>query len=226
MYSTLIKLLERNQRTTPRALFLAGPPGSGKSTVAQDVAGGTTAKFVDIDHIVEFLAQKHHTDLADPDQSAQMYAYARNKHVTRRQHYIQQGYDLVIDGTGRNPEGIQRVKEELEAKGYETGMLFVAVDLETSLQRNGGRARKLDSKFVEDAWHDVMRLVRKYDMMFLNFFYIRNEVGSDHPESESTQARRKARQFFSASPRVNRDNQNTRVGNPSPGYSAQSPSPT
>lgn len=198
MYPTLFTLLERtNNSKRPRALFLAGPAGSGKSTVARDVAGGTNAKFVDIDAVAEHLARKQGVDLSDAEGSAAVYTTARDKNLRRRNHYVNQQMTLVIDGTGRSPQGIERVKRELEDAGYETGMLFVAVDLEVALRRNATRSRKLDSKYIEEVWHDVMRLVRHYDGMFTNFFYVKNEDGSQHGASSSSRAKRLARQFVS-----------------------------
>lgn len=196
MYPTIQNLLERRPSSRPRALFLAGPAGSGKSTVARGVAGGTAARMVDIDQIAELLAAKHGYDFQDADQSAELYNKARSKNISRRQYYISQSHSLIIDGTGRSPQGIERVKAELEEAGYEVAMLFVAVDLDVALSRNAKRDRNLDPKYVEDVWHDVMRLVRTYDSMFSNFYYVKNEDESSHPQSSSSRAKKLARQFL------------------------------
>lgn len=178
-FLTLRSLLEYQRREHPRALIMAGAPGSGKSAIVKQVIGGTSAKWIDVDHFTQLLARKR--DLEVKAGGSRLHDEARAKMLRRREHFMNQKYDLVIDGTGRDPNGIARLKASLEQRGYETGMLFVAVDLETSLARNARRKKEVDSKFAEEAWHDVMRNLRVLHHMFepSNFFFVRNDEQPD-----------------------------------------------
>ena len=62
---------------------------------------------------------------------------------------------LIIDGTAKNPAKLSVTKQDLEAVGYSTYMIFVNTSLDIALQQNAGRARKLKDEVVRATWEEV-----------------------------------------------------------------------
>lgn len=183
VYPNLAQLMERQRKTAPRALFLAGPPGSGKSTITKAAIQGTSAKIIDVDQLVEYFASRKGVDYKDAERTTEFYTDMGAKNRKRREYFMRTKQDICIDGTGRDANYIERMKRECEQLGYETGMLFVAVDLETALSRNHTRTRSLDTNFVETTWHEVFKNIRRFDMMFDPFFFVRNDASMDDQEA-------------------------------------------
>jgi adenylate kinase family enzyme len=138
-----------------KAVFLAGAAGSGKSTVARKLFGGTGLRFVDMDN---FSRMYRKTGRTSPSRSE------IRQHVKNQRDSLMQGrIGMVIDGTGRYPPDIIRVNRQLQSVGYETKLLFVNVDLEKSLSRTADRAkrpgvdfgREIPADHVQHMWHEV-----------------------------------------------------------------------
>jgi len=56
--------------------------------------------------------------------------------------YITGRLGLVIDGTGKDADKMIRQRKQLEDLGYDTAMIFVDTDLETSMLRNKKKSKK------------------------------------------------------------------------------------
>jgi len=98
------------------------------------------------------------------------------------------GYlSIVLDGTGKNPENMKKRKAVLEKLGYDTFILIVKADLETSQRRNKKRDRSLPPKgegSVEEIWHQVNAAIPAYKQMFGKNCYIAdNNDGQLNTES-------------------------------------------
>jgi adenylate kinase len=86
------------------------------------------------------------------------------------------GYlSVILDGTGKNPQNMEKRKATLERLGYDTFILVVKADLETSQRRNAERVRSLPAKgegSVEEIWHQVNAAIPIYKQMFGKNCYI------------------------------------------------------
>ncbi len=116
--------------STPKAIFLAGAAGSGKSYMTQQLIPSNLVVINSDDTYEEMLKasgiglkQKDFT----PDQlsqAAKLQAQARKVTQDKLSQAISNAQDIVIDGTGAASNPILKKKQELEALGYTTFMLI------------------------------------------------------------------------------------------------------
>ena len=147
-----------------KAFFLAGGAGSGKSYSAEKATGSAAGKFewhdsmakikpgktgpyglkvVNSDEQLEFglMKAKMHTDMtkySDAETMEKERIREKGKKITkkREQLWINGRLGLIIDGTAKNPLKLSVVKQDLEAVGYSTYMIFVNTSLDIALQQN------------------------------------------------------------------------------------------
>lgn len=89
----------------------------------------------------------------------------------------QEQHDFIVDGTGGNYNNIATLNKKYEELGYVTAMIFVHVELETSLQRNRERGerggRTLRDNTIKQNWENVHKNEQPFRELFgENFFYI------------------------------------------------------
>lgn len=89
----------------------------------------------------------------------------------------QEQHDFVVDGTGGGYSNIANLNKKYKELGYDTGMIYVHVELETSLQRNRARGerggRTLRDNTIKQNWENVHKNEQPYRELFgENFFYI------------------------------------------------------
>jgi len=190
-----------------KAVFLAGGPGSGKTTATNQLFGVTFNSFsygglkpVNSDKFFEFLLKSKNisTDLAtlqktDPSKFAQVAGSgpttvrtrAKELSVSNYLNYLEGRLGLLIDGTGHDPmKTIQDAKDLRDKFGYDVYMVFVNTQLEVALQRNDNRARKLPHDILTASWNDAQRALKKYQSFFgQNFAVIDNNEDVSSEES-------------------------------------------
>lgn len=174
-----------------KAIYLAGGPGSGKSFVVKKL--GLTAlglKVADPDKVYEYLIRREHGDISTFDistKAAQDLRTVASRISDRRDDiFVDNRLGVVFDGTGKNFDKVMRNKLEIEKLGYETAMIFVNSDIETSLDRNRNRARKVPDEMVKKFWQDVQRNIGKFQSAFGEQFFIIDNSSTD------TQSRKNA----------------------------------
>jgi len=148
-----------------KAVFLAGGPGSGKDYVLDNTLAGHGLTEINSDKALEFLMDKEKLDKRMPeDEQAQRDAVrSRAKNMTElRQRLALQGRNgLIINGTGDDYDKIKRIKEKLEAIGYETSMITVNTRDEVSQQRNVERGqrggRTVPENIRKEKWDTVQK---------------------------------------------------------------------
>lgn len=182
-----------------KAVFMAGAPGSGKSTVANALFTNTGLKHLNVD---KFWTLYNKTG-RDGD-----YEKYWDKYQVQKRTFLQGRLGLLIDGTAKNPQKMKEVKEALEEMGYETAMVAVNVTLETSLRRVVNRAstpgpdegRNIDPAFVEETWNRVQKGLGALQRIFGQRFYIvDNNVDGRKPNI--TYADKELRRWLSAPPK-------------------------
>ena len=187
-----------------KAVFMAGGPGSGKSYVANFLRSGTGLKYINVDDFVEMLAPKHGVDLEKGyPEEAEFYQKTRDLFRKRRDLGIEQRRGILIDGTGARFDQIKKLKERLEDIGYDIAMVYVDVDLETAINRNKKRSRKVDLHFLKNTHKMVKDNIQKYAQMFgLDFIIVdnsdpQNEEHKQYLKKNHTDAWKKIRKFLS-----------------------------
>jgi predicted kinase len=162
-----------------KAVFMAGSPGSGKTTVAKAMFAGTGLKVLNVDNFHNFylsagkeINHKHFHHL-----------------VSKQRDVYQQGrLGLLIDGTARRIDRLKAVKEKLDSMGYDSIMVFVNTDLETCLKRAKDRelnsptdGRHVDEELIKTFWLQTQKNLGLLQQMFgySSFYLIDN---SHHPD--------------------------------------------
>ena len=153
-----------------KAVFMAGGPGSGKSFVAQNLLGGTGLRPVNSDEVYEFLLKRQGLTLGPDDiasdKGQEIRGTAKDLTDKRQTNYIDGRLGLIIDGTGKVPELIQKLASQLKSIGYSVSMIFVNTSLEVAQQRNLERERTLPKDIVANSWNEVQQNLMKYQQIF------------------------------------------------------------
>lgn len=174
-----------NDPSIYKAVFLAGGPGSGKSFIVKKSALSALGfKIVNNDVAFEkyLIAAGLTTKPADIFSPQGQEIRTRAKEVTNKQMqlYLQGALGLVIDGTGKDYDKIERQAKKLQRLGYDVAMIFVNTNLETALDRNRKRARTLPDEEVEKMWSEVQHNIGQFQHLFGSDMYvIDNSQGSD-----------------------------------------------
>ena len=159
-----------------KAFFLAGGPGSGKSYVVKRTTGGLGMKIVNSD--VQFEKKLKDaglsTDLRELDPTTRDTIRARAKEITKKQkaNYVEGSLGLIIDGTGKDYDKIAKQATQLKQLGYDVHMIFVNTSLDTALERNATRDRKLPDSIVTKSWNDVQKNLGKFSQYFRRNFIV------------------------------------------------------
>ena len=159
-----------------KAFFLAGGPGSGKSYVVKRTTGGLGMKIVNSD--VQFEKKLKDaglsTDLRELDPTTRDTIRARAKEITKKQkaNYVEGRLGLIIDGTGKDYDKIAKQATQLKQLGYDVHMIFVNTSLDTALERNATRDRKLPDSIVTQSWNDVQKNLGKFSQYFRRNFIV------------------------------------------------------
>ena len=106
-----------------------------------------------------------------------LFASALNGAKKKALDLAQEQHDFVVDGTGGGYSNIANLNKKYKELGYDTGMIYVHVELETSLQRNRARGerggRTLRDNTIKQNWENVHKNEQPYRELFgENFFYI------------------------------------------------------
>ena len=166
-----------------KAFFLAGGPGSGKYFVVRKTTGGLGMKIVNSDTAFEKLLKDADFDLDFRDMSPEKTLERdkirkRAKEVTSKmqKNFVAGRLGLIIDGTGAEYGKIEIQKKMLQQLGYDTYMIFVNTSLDTAIERNNKRDRKLPLDIVKTYWNNVQSNIGKFQRLFgmKNFIVVDN----------------------------------------------------
>ncbi len=174
--STLLKEITGK----PKAIFLAGPAGSGKSTMTKQLLPASY-QVINSDDTYEELLKASGIGLKQKDftpdqlsQAAKLQAQARKTTQDKLAQSIENKNNIIIDGTGAASGPVLKKKQQLEDLGYETLMLMIYVSPLTSLERNQNRDRSLMPGIVLRTWRDVNKNISTYEQAFGNNFILLN----------------------------------------------------
>lgn len=179
-----------------KCIFLAGGPGSGKSTVAKELFGISKAtsfsasglKTINSDNAFEAGLKKSGIDskqLANIEKNDPVLwdiiqgkstnsIRSQAKDITNqmRTFYEAGRLGMIVDGTGNDTSKIKSQKERAEKLGYDCYMVFVNTSLEVAKYRNSMRDRVMPDNLVTNIWKDCQNNMGKFQTMFSGNFRI------------------------------------------------------
>lgn len=185
---SLLQLLKEIQ-STPKALILAGAPGSGKGFILKGINLKNYKIYNLDDEFIQLLKSNNISlDLKNHNKesrskSAILQAQATNKLKKETlPKAIENKESFILDGTASSINQTTLLKNELENAGYKVYMLYVYADLEVSLKQNqdrfeksGGNDRSLQPLIVMRTWDKVTSNFDNYKNMFgSNFVSVSN----------------------------------------------------
>jgi len=154
-----------------KAIFFAGVPGAGKTFIARQLASVFYGlKQVNPDAAFKHLLRNRNLSLKMPpeEETPREIERQRSKQITGKQQqmYQQGNLGMMIDTTGRSYDRVSDTKKELEAQGYETAMIYVDADIETSIERNRKRERSIPEKVLMSNFGTVKANVPRFEQLF------------------------------------------------------------
>ena len=175
----LISLLKEIQGK-PKAIFMAGPAGSGKSFISKQLVP-SDFNTINVDDTYEELLKSSGIGMKlaqmSPDElkkSGELMGQARKTTDTKYKEALTNANNILIDSVGGSSKMLLKKKAELEALGYETAMIMTYVSPITSLERNKQRDRSLLPSIVIRSWRDVNTNIDVYKQAFGDDFTLVN----------------------------------------------------
>ena len=184
----MIKLFDILQEITgkPKAIFLAGPAGSGKTYTLKQLLPVEKYQIINVDDTYEELLKSSGlgTNLKDfgPEELSQAAKLMGSAQKATKEKYAKalEGLNnVIIDGTGAASKPLLKKKAELEALGYDTMMLMLYVSPMTSLKRNAERERSLLPQIILRTWRDTNKNIDLYRQEFGDRFILINNDPED-----------------------------------------------
>ena len=173
----LMSLLKEVQGK-PKAIFMAGPAGSGKSFILQKLIP-SDFNVINVDDTYEELLKSSGIGMKlaqmSPDElkkAGELMGQARKATDSKYQDATQNLKNLAIDSVGGSTKTLLKKKAELENLGYDTMMIMTYVSPITSLERNKQRDRSLLPSIVIRSWRDVNKNIDAYKQAFGDDFTI------------------------------------------------------
>lgn len=188
-----------------KAIFMTGPMGAGKSTVAQKLVGGTGLRSLNLDNFNELMIKKGQVEGGNltPDQLQTSW----EKVQKQKANFLDGRLGLLIDGSGRNLEDIKQNFRNLLNLGYDVACILVNIDVDVSIERAQKRAamqatqhgvgRNVPEDLQRKTHADIQQNIPRLRQLFGdNFFEIDN---TSTPNLESVQ--KQINRFMSAPPK-------------------------
>jgi len=168
-----------------KAIFLAGPAGSGKSYITKQILPSNFTT-INVDDTYEELLKASGLGLKQKDftsdelsQAAKLMGQAQKVTKEKFTQSSSERQNLIIDGTGAASKPLLKKKQELEDLGYDCMMVMIYVSPITSLQRNSERDRSLMPNIVLRTWRDVNQNIETYKQAFGDKFILINNDPKD-----------------------------------------------
>jgi predicted kinase len=175
----LISLLKEIQGK-PKAIFMAGPAGSGKSYISKQLVP-SDFNTINVDDTYEALLKASGIGMKlakmSPDElkkAGELMGQARKTTDTKYKEALANANNILIDSVGGSSKTLLKKKQELEDLGYQTAMIMTYVSPITSLERNKQRDRSLLPSIVLRSWRDVNKNIDTYKQAFGDTFTLVN----------------------------------------------------
>lgn len=172
-----------NDKGLFKAIFLAGIPGAGKSTLIQSIENPDyDARLVDPDVYVEFLDKKYHTGFAND-----IYRKIVPLKVSQLTSWVNGMLPMYVAGTARSSYNILKRDEILESFGYDTAMIWVTSDIQTAMTNMQMRNRKVSLADVQQAFENLEQNYKTYQQHYGSKFFTFENIFLTAQENQQLQ---------------------------------------
>lgn len=170
-----------NDKAIFKALFVAGFPGSGKTTMIKAVHDGSLPVMqVNSDVWTEYYMKFDRRAWDDIGKLVKRHS------LSNVYHNLNALLPLYVDSTGTNPNMFKRRVEILTEYGYDLKMIMIDVDIETSKarakKREEGGGRVVDMKYIDKAYDQIKGDIGMYKKNIPDYKTIRNNDGEFGPK--------------------------------------------
>lgn len=157
----------------PKAVFLIGPFGAGKSTAGEPIVHKMMPNFtlINPDEIKSGNAAKGRPGLPEDEGWNATHIHEESSHISKQiaARAKAERHHLLFDGSGQNGEKMNKQASELHNMGYDVHVVHVTVPPEVSVHRAA-------SRFLENPYG--MRDKDKKPTRYAPLKYVYHEVGS------------------------------------------------
>jgi len=165
-----------------KVIFMTGPMGAGKSTIAQKLIGGTGLRSLNLDNFNELMIKKG--QVPDGKLTGDQLQNSWEKVQKQKVNFLDGRLGLLVDGSGRNVEDIKENLQNLLNMGYDAACIMVNVpDVEETITRAQRRAaeqkekygvgRNIPQDFQRTTHEQIQKNIPTLQKIFQNnFFYI------------------------------------------------------
>lgn len=171
-----------------RAVFLAGLPGAGKTTIVNIMFSFDenlnvsiyNAKKVTPDIYFEKKVKGKINYENNREEHDKIFEKAKEIRDENLKHYTENKLPIIIDGVGRFPWYIMDIADSLKRKNYKVYMVFIDTSLKKALERNKQRRRSVEDSFIigsNNLLKDNKNIYKEY--FGKNFFEIDNNKPLD-----------------------------------------------
>ena len=164
----------------PKAIFMAGPAGSGKSYISSKLVPSDFTT-INVDDTYEELLKSSGIGMKlaqmSPDElkkSGELMGQARKATAQKYEDALKDAKNILIDSVGGSSKVLLKKKQQLEDLGYDTMMIMTYVSPITSLERNKNRDRSLLPSIILRSWRDVNKNIDVYRQAFGQNFLLLN----------------------------------------------------